>query len=216
MSSSSYPITAYWKVRPSDWRVVAMRLLPGLGEDFGPLFLNFDTGVYGFATAQAAHQFLMKSPNRLLGFHIDLPCGFPIQTVADAGEIGSFEHVEIDLLFALRPKDAERIHEQFCRFAAAMVRDAGAFAVAFSSVRGDNDSLMDAQDAFAGAMQKRRQGEPLPLSLLRHVSWLIAWNGEGLAPPADLSANTKIAGNVASYIDAKSSPMAPRISLKDS
>jgi hypothetical protein len=215
MSSSPYPITAHWQTRPSDWRSVAVRLLPGLGEDFGPIFLRFDTDVYGFATAQAAQQFLLKSTNRLLGFHIDLPCGFPIQTVSDTPEIGSFEHVGMDLLFALRPRDAERIHDQFRRFAAAIIRDAGAIAVIFGSVRGDNDSLMDGQDAFADAMQKRRANEAMPLSLIQHVSWLIAWNTAAAAPPADLSANMKIADDVAGYCDAKSSPMAANITLKD-
>jgi hypothetical protein len=215
MSSSPYPITANWQTRPSDWRAVAMRLLPGLGEAFGLLFLRFDTGIYGFASAVAAHQFLLKSPSKLLGFHVELACGFPIQTVADPSEIGSFEHVEMDLLFALRPSDAERIHDQFRRFAAAMIRDAGAIAVTFGNVRGDNDSLMDAQDAFADAMQKRRSNEALPLSLMQHVSWLIAWNAAAAAPPADLSANMKIAGNVAGYCDAKSSPMAANITLSD-
>ncbi len=173
MSSSAYPITVYWQTRPSDWHMVATRLLPGLGEDFGPLFLRFDTGVYGFATAQAAHLFFLKSNARLLGFHIELPRGFPIQTVVDANEVGSFEHIEIDLLFALRPKDAERIHDQFRGFSAAMIREAGALAVICSSVRGDNDALMEAQDAMAVAMRSRRQNDPLPLSLIQHVSWLI-------------------------------------------
>jgi hypothetical protein len=208
MSSSPYPITAYWQARPSDWRAVAVCLIPGLGEDFGPLFLRFDTGVYGFATAQAAQQFLLKSNARLLGFHIELPCGFPIQTVAD--EVGSFEHVEIDLLFALRPKDAEHIHDLFRRFAAAMIRDAGALAVVCGSVRDDNDALMDAQDVFAQAMRNRRQGEPLPLSLVKHVCWLIA-----AAPPTDLSANIMLEDGVAAYLDAKSSPLAQSITLKD-
>jgi hypothetical protein len=215
MSSSPYPITAYWQVQPSDWRAVAVRLLPGLGEDFGPLFLRFDSGVYGFASAKAAHQFLVKSPNRLYGFHIDLPCGFPIQTVSDASEVGSFEHVEIDLLFALRPKDADHIHDLFRRFATAMIRDAGAIAVTFGSVRGDNDSLMDAYDAFAAAMQARRANEPLPLSLISHVSWLIAWNAAATTPPANFPANIKIADNAAGYFDSKSSPMAANITLKE-
>ena len=215
MSSSPYPISIHWQTRPSDWRGVATRLLPGLGEDFGPLFLRFDTGVYGFATAQAAHQFLLKSSARLLGFHIDLLCGFPIQTVADANEVGSFEHVEIDLLFALRPKDAERIHDLFRRFSAAMIREAGALAVVFSSVRGDNDAQMEAQDTIAVAMRSRRQNELLPLSLIQHVSWLICWNGGGAAVTADLSATMKPSNNVATYLDAKSSPLAPRVSLKD-
>lgn len=215
MSSSPYPITAYWQVRPSDWRAVAVRLLPGLGEDFGPLFLRFDSGVYGFATAQAAQKFLLKSGNRLLGFHIDLPCGFPIQTVTDANGVGSFEHVEMDLLFVLRPRDAEHIHDLFRRFAAVMVRDAGALAVVCGSVRGDNDSLMDAQDVFAQAMRKRRQGEPLPLSLVKHVSWLIAWNDGATAPSSDLAANVTFSDDIAAYLDAKSSPLAQSITLKD-
>jgi hypothetical protein len=215
MSSSPYPITAYWQVRPSDWRAVAVRLLPGLGEDFGPLFLRFDSGVYGFATAQAAEQFLFKSGNRLLGFHIDLPCGFPIQTVMDVSDVGSFEHVEMDLLFALRPKDAEHIHHQFRCFAAAMIRNAGALAVVCGNVREDNDALMDARDVFAKAMRNRRQNEPLPLSLVKHVSWLIAWNGGAAAPPTDLSANITLGDDVAAYLDAKSSPLAQSITLKD-
>ena len=215
MSSSAYPISIHWQTRPNDWRGVATRLLPGLGEDFGPLFLRFDTGVYGFVTAQAAHQFLLKSGDRLQGFHIELPCGFPIQTVADANEVGSFEHVEIDLLFALRPKDAERIHDLFRRFSAAMIREAGALAVAFSSVRGDSDALMEAQDTMAVAMRSRRQNEPLPLPLIQHVSWLICWNGGATAVPADISGNMTVTDNVATYLDAKSSPIAPRISLKD-
>ncbi len=215
MSSSPYPISVHWQTRPNDWRSVATRLLPGLGEDFGPLFLRFDTGVYGFVTAQAAHQFLLKSTARLLGFHFDLPCGFPIQTVADANEIGSFEHVEIDLLFALRPKDAERIHDQFRRFAAVMIREAGALAVVFSSVRGDSDALMEAQDTIAVAMRSRRQNEPLPLSLIQHVSWLIIWQGGQASHSADLFASIKVTDNVAGYLDAKSSPMAAHISLRD-
>lgn len=213
MSSSPYPITAYWQVRPSDWRAVAVRLLPGLGEDFGPLFLRFDSGIYGFATAQAAQQFLLKSGNRLLGFHVELSCGFPIQTVAD--EVGSFEHVEMDLLFVLRPKDAEHIYDQFRRFAAVMVRDVGALAVVCGSVRDDNDSLMDAQDAFGQAMRKRRQGEPLPLSLVKHVSWLIAWKGGAAAPSTDLAANVTFSDDIATYLDAKSSPLAQSITLTD-
>lgn len=215
MSSSAYPITVCWQAQPSDWRGVAARLLPGLGEDFGPLFLRFDTGVYGFATAQAAYQFLLKSSARLHGFHIDLPCGFPIQTVADANDVGSFEHVEIDLLFALRPKDAERIHDQFRRFAAAVIREAGALAVVCSSVRGDNDALMEAQDTIAVAMRGRRQNGPLPLSLMQHVSWLICWNDKEAAVSADLSPTVKPSDKVATYLDDKSSPLAPRITLKD-
>ncbi len=215
MSSSPYPIAVHWQTRPSDWRGIATRLLPGLGEDFGPLFLRFDTGVYGFVTAQAAHQFLLKSGDRLQGFHFDLPCGFPIQTVADANEIGSFEHVEIDLLFALRPKDAERIHDQLRRFAAVMIRDVGALAVTFSSVRGDSDSLIDTQDRFTAAMRNRRQSEALPLSLVQHVNWLIVWQGGETAHSADLSANIKVTDTVSGYLNAKSSPMAAHISLRD-
>ncbi len=167
-----YPIRPLWPQTQHTLRPLVLPLLSALGELPWVVRAVLADGQHGFATPMAAAKFLTSraSPINALSFQLSAT----VEIQCEPGLIGSFGHLGMDPLIHLRKQDSDRIAQDFRRFGAALI-EIGARAVWFGAFRSDHDDVMGGEDALRSAMMSMHPADPLPLSLVDHVSWLMMW-----------------------------------------
>jgi hypothetical protein len=170
--ASPYPIRAIWPQAHHALRPIVLPLLEALDEVPWVVRTVLADGEHGFATPIAAARYLAARACAINAISIELSASVQIQS--EPGLIGSFGHTGMDLLFHLRTQDSEHIAQDFRRFGAALIH-VGARAVWFGAFRSDEDSVMNSEDALKLAQINQHPADPLPLSRVDHVSWLMLW-----------------------------------------
>lgn len=198
-----YPVRALWPVPPRDLRSIAVTALAVLGEQPMPVRLVLADGEHGFATPAAATGFLKGAARPVDALAVELCAGFPIQS--ERGLIGQFGHVAIDLLFHLRTADALRLQDQCRAFGMALIAGAGARAVWFGSAREDDTMVAAAAATLDQALCTGHPADPLPLSLVDHIAWMILWR-QGTR--TDLAPSLPSADGMTGVVHAASTPWA--------